>query len=259
MEHRIQKKALKVTVATSMLIAISVILRAFGLMVPLGGAAAMRISLDGVFYKLPGILFGPLYGAIAGGLTDIIAYIVKPSGGYIPLMTFTNILGGFLPAALYLYFKKRDVKILKKIYIFIFGLAIVLGIINLIAVNFFGTSTISMMILKLGKKAQFTEAWLIILGTVGLLPFVFKTIFIKKFTNEESFYEFIKLSISIMIPALIVSTLNTYILKLFIPALSGRAFMLLFIPRIIEQLLIVPIEAYTMFVLIKTYERNFRF
>lgn len=92
MEHRIQKKALKVTVATSMLIAISVILRAFGLMVPLGGAAAMRISLDGVFYKLPGILFGPFYGALSGGLTDIIAYMVNPTGGYIPLMTFTNIL-----------------------------------------------------------------------------------------------------------------------------------------------------------------------
>lgn len=259
MEHKIQKGVLKVTVATSMLIAISVILRSFGLMVPIGGAAAMRISIDGVFYKLPGILFGPLYGAIAGGLTDIIAYIIKPSGGYIPLMTLTNILGGFLPAVLYLSFKKRDVKLLKSIYVIIFTVSLILGIMNLTVLNFFETSPLSIMILKLGKKTQFAEAWLIIIGIIGLLPFAFKILLKNKFSDEDSFYEFIKLSISLMIPALIVCTINTYLLKLFIPVLTGKAFMLLFIPRVIEQMLIIPIEAYIMFILLKTYERNFKF
>ncbi|HBM81036.1 MAG TPA: ECF transporter S component, partial [Clostridiaceae bacterium] len=45
---------------------------------------------------MPAILFGPLYGGIASGILDVLGYMLKPDGAYIPWLTVTAIAGGII-------------------------------------------------------------------------------------------------------------------------------------------------------------------
>lgn len=56
----------------------------FSIMVPIAGAGAMRISFAGIFIKMPAVLFGGAIGGVVSGVVDILAYIIKPMGAYIP-------------------------------------------------------------------------------------------------------------------------------------------------------------------------------
>lgn len=248
----------KTLVATGMLIAMAVIFRALGIMVPVAGSASMRISIDGVFYKLPGLIFGPAYGAIAGGLADVIAYIIHPQGAYIPLMTLTTILNGFLPAVLYNRLKDIPSEKLEKRYIYISSVIGILGILNIVLVSQMPHSYISKSINMLGSKSQLLQLGLLIIAIVGFIPVIINII-IKRANNKSSLYDnFLSIITAIGIPGLIVSTLNTYILKLFIPALSGKAFMLLWAPRIVEQIFVLIIESFILAILLVTYNKHIK-
>lgn len=245
-------------VATGMLIGMAVIFRSLGIMVPVAGAAAMRISIDGVFYKLPGLLFGPAYGAMAAGLADIIAYIVHPMGAYIPLMTLTTILNGFLPAILYKYLKRANSESLEKKYIYVFTTLGILGILNILLVTLMPNAFMTKNIIALGKKSQFAQIGLLIISVIGFIPVLINKVIKHKIGQGHIYDSFLSIVTAIGIPALIVSTVNTYILKLFINGLAGKAFMMIWIPRILEQLLIIPIESYIIAILMFTYGKFVR-
>lgn len=74
----------------------------------LGAAKVISISLAPAIVMFAGMLLGPAYGGIAGALTDLICYIVAPTGSYFPGYTLSMALYGILPA-LVLY-KKEDAK-----------------------------------------------------------------------------------------------------------------------------------------------------
>lgn len=69
----------------------------------------LKISVGFVTIAMIGFLFGPVMGMAAGGLTDIIGYILNPHGAYFPGFTVSAILGG-LVYGLFLY--RREVRIL---------------------------------------------------------------------------------------------------------------------------------------------------
>ncbi len=60
------------------------------------GAGGMQIHFSGIFTFFPAALFGPVYGGIASALSDLIGCIIAPTGAYIPWLTVTAFLGGFL-------------------------------------------------------------------------------------------------------------------------------------------------------------------
>lgn len=64
---------------------------------------------------------------------------------------------------------------------------------------------------------------------------------------------FLKIFISIFMAGLIVTTINTEILKVFMPAWNGRSFIILWIPRAIEEMLICLIQAYVISLLYGVY------
>lgn len=68
----------------------------------------IRISFSGLANRVVECLFGPIIGGIFGAVTDILNYIVKPSGGFFPGFTFNKMLEGFLFGAI-LY--KKPIKI----------------------------------------------------------------------------------------------------------------------------------------------------
>jgi ECF transporter S component (folate family) len=63
---------------------------------PVLGAAGLKIDFSGIFIAFPALMFGPLYGGTVYALADLLGYLIKPSGAYIPLMTLTAFMSGFL-------------------------------------------------------------------------------------------------------------------------------------------------------------------
>ncbi|MBZ9685266.1 folate family ECF transporter S component [Clostridium estertheticum] len=252
------KMSTKTLVSTSVFIAIAVILRSISIMIPIGGAGAMRISIDGIFYILPGIIFGPIYGAFAGGIVDILAYILRPMGPYIPLFTLTTMLSGFIPGLIWKYTKFAGTEKLVKYYIACFTTLGLTGIVNTIVILVFPKSNLGKLIFSLGKKTQFIGIGLEIIALLGFVILFINNV-IKRNNSENKLYDnYIKMILAIGLPAILISSINTYFLILFIPGLSSVGFMVLWIPRITEACLMILIQSYIISILLNVYELVFR-
>lgn len=87
----------------SMLISLSVVLSFFDLNLN----ESLRISFDFIAIALLGMLYGPFAGGICAGLSDIVAYLIKPTGPFFPGFTITSILGGII-YGVFFYKSKPD-------------------------------------------------------------------------------------------------------------------------------------------------------
>ncbi len=87
-----QKNMVRRLTVSAMLLAISVIFGFFK--IPLSQVSEIRLQFLPV--AVEGMLFGPLYGGILGGLSDILCYIVRPTGAFFPGFTLSAILQGVI-------------------------------------------------------------------------------------------------------------------------------------------------------------------
>ena len=95
----------KVLTASAMLLAIAVILGFFK--IPISDVAEIRLQFLPV--ACAGMLFGPAVGGVIGGLTDVLAFLIKPTGPYFPGFTITGIIQGLLYGII-LYKKEPSLK-----------------------------------------------------------------------------------------------------------------------------------------------------
>ncbi|MHC6180253.1 ECF transporter S component [Clostridium sp. JNZ X4-2] len=253
MKNRMNTKFL---VTTAVFIAIALVLRSFSILIAAGGILTMRISFSAIFYVMPGLLFGPLYGGIAGGLVDILGYIMSPMGAYIPLLTITNIIAGFLPAIIWKHIKNTKEHKIVSYYNIFFIVLFLIGFLNFTATKLIPQSYLGKLLISLGTKSQYLGLGFMFIGAIGIIMFIIN-VFIKKgrgkahdFINSSYF----KLVISLGISGILVSTLNTYILLIFTPALMAKGFMFLWIPRIVQTLLMTIISSYIICILLYSYE-----
>lgn len=242
----------KILVLTGLLIAISLVIKYFSTYVYILGIPALRVGFSGPFSNLPGILFGPVIGGITKALVDVLGYLMKPTGGYIPLLTVTAILGGILVPILWKSLKNIDSNKLQKIFLVIFLGIGFLGFTNHIFILFFPETSIAQSILLLGGKNEgIATIGLEATSLIGLILYTVNYYVKKKYKNSFIQDNFLKLIIALGISGIIVTTLNTQILRLFIPALSKKAFMLLWIPRLIEEILMTIFNAYVVSLLLQ--------
>lgn len=95
------------------LLAAAVVLDGFG-SVRIG--EYLKINFAFLPLAMVGILFGPVSGAAAGLLTDLIGYLVNPIGGFIPaLVLITALEGFFYGAVLYRLKAEKSVVVLIRI------------------------------------------------------------------------------------------------------------------------------------------------
>ena len=85
-------KDIKVLTVCAMLLAISAIFGFFK--IPLSDVAEIRLQFLPV--ACAGMLFGAPAGALVGGLSDILCYIVKPTGPFFPGFTISSIIQGMI-------------------------------------------------------------------------------------------------------------------------------------------------------------------
>lgn len=130
-EYERQKGLTRKLTVSAIFLALAIIVKVFAtFMVPLFGANGMKIEFWGIFTTFPAILFGPLYGAVVGGLCDLLGYLVKPDGVYIPWLTLTAALGGAIKGWLWLWVKKCDAVKVKRVLAVIFALVLAFGVLN---------------------------------------------------------------------------------------------------------------------------------
>ena len=86
------KGSLQRLTISAMLLAISVILGLFK--IPLSQVSEIRLQFLPV--AMDGMLFGPLYGGIVGALSDILSYIVRPTGPFFPGFTISAAVQGVI-------------------------------------------------------------------------------------------------------------------------------------------------------------------
>lgn len=244
--------SLNKVIKTALLIAITLILRNFSYMFYFGGGTGMRVGVSMFFSKLPALLFGPLYGGIADGLTDVLAYIIKPEGGYMPLLTITAICGGVMVGFLWKYAKKINDKLFRNIFAGVFSVILVFGIINWILSSVCPDITYSKWLLGFGKKLSFLTIWPTISGALALILFTLDSILREKLSIPN---DFIKLFTVLFTANIIVTTLNTFILMLFIPALSKMGFIAFYIPRFIEECIMTTLQSYVVSYLLKINDK----
>lgn len=69
----------------------------------------LRIGFDFVPKEMTGMLFGPVVGGVVAGVSDVIAYFIRPMGPFFPGMTISAILGGII-YGVFLYKKPLSLK-----------------------------------------------------------------------------------------------------------------------------------------------------
>ncbi|MCK9526540.1 MAG: folate family ECF transporter S component [Limnochordia bacterium] len=90
------------------LTAVSIVLtRIFGIVVPVAGVGALRLSFGEIPVILAGVLFGPVGGGLTGLASDLIGYIINSHGGaFFPGFTLSAALTGVIPG--WILHKRRD-------------------------------------------------------------------------------------------------------------------------------------------------------
>jgi ECF transporter S component (folate family) len=113
-------KKIRTITAVAMFMAVAVVLGSFAIII----GDYIKISFAFIANELTSMLFGPVVGGIMGGLTDVLKYIVKPTGPFFFGFTFNAILGGIIYGSI-LY--KRPVSFIR----ILIAKVIVMVIINL--------------------------------------------------------------------------------------------------------------------------------
>lgn len=244
----------KTMVVCGLFIAAAIILRIFSIMVPIGGAGAMRVSFAGIFIKMPAVLFGATMGGIVSAVVDVMAHIIRPMGPYIPFLTLTSILNGVLTGVIWFKIKNTHIDKIEKYYPITF---IVLGAVAVAThvMVLFSDKAFSFKVMSvLGKKYMFVLTGTEIIALFALIIFIVNIKLKNNDMIKHIYEDYMKMILAIGIPGIVVCTLNTYILLMFIPGLQGKSFMFLWIPRIVEEMLMIVFESYVVSLLLSVYE-----
>ena len=100
-------KKLKTIVITGLLIAIGIVLGQFSIQI----SQSTKIGISFIATQLTAMLFGPVVGAIFGGIMDVLKFLMKPDGGFFFGYTLTAIISGFIYGLFYYKLKiKKPLK-----------------------------------------------------------------------------------------------------------------------------------------------------
>lgn len=92
-------KSTRTITTAGLLLAIQMVLASYGV---IEVTDSLKISLGHLALAPTAILFGPVVASIQGALSDILGFLLKPTGPYFPGFTLTALLGGFF-YGLFLY------------------------------------------------------------------------------------------------------------------------------------------------------------
>ena len=120
-------------------------------------------------------------------------------------------------------------------------------------INFFKDSAYTLMLNSIGEKRYwFFSIGLVIASLFGIIFLVTDYLVSKKDDNPL----FIKLLFVLLVANIIVTTLNTFVLRIYFPALNALSFMVFYIPRLVEEIIATILQAYIMAYLLKLLNKT---
>ena len=245
----------KIMVVSALLLSLNLIIKIFTFTIPLAGIPAIQVGFGGSFLAFIGILFGPIYGGISAALSDIIGFLMNPKGAFLWPLTVVAFLKGFSIAFLWHFIKKINFKLYNFVYLLIFIGILILGLINLIFIYFFETSPYAQFITTSSRITPISIG-LAIAGSVGIFLHSITWFILYRNKKTELFEIYLRLLVCVGIPSVIFTTLNTFIL---IEVFSiSIPFIYFWLPRLIEEILIILFNTYLLIAIISVYEKIFK-
>lgn len=243
-----QKNQTKKLVITSLFIALGLVLSLFRQMVYFGGGGGMRLSVSGYITTLPAFMFGPFWGGMTNGICDILSYLIKPEGGYLFPLTVTAVLGGVMRGFGWKMIK--DKKITYPVFVCVFSAFIIFGAVNMFFIG--GDTSYSHFLQGFNKKIPFLTYAPITFGAVSCVFLA-----VNKMLSKTKFYSdnYLNVLCVLMTVNIIITTLNTFVLMMFVPELSKLAFSYFYIPRLIQEIASTSIQSYVVSYLLKVSKR----
>lgn len=227
----------KLLVSCGLLVGISIILtRIFSYTIPIAGFPVLRIGFGDIPVIISGMIFGPIAGALTGGVSDILGFMINPMGGpYIPGLTISATLRGLLPGLIYWAIKNNKIKINYHIINVIFSILMVAGAVYV----------------PLSQDGGISNIALIIYGLIALAFILLPIILGIIIKSEEGLYSFDKILFVVTVCYYLISLLlNTFWL-----AVAYNKGFLAFLPgRIIAGLVIIPLHSLIIFVLSRWFK-----
>lgn len=246
----------KKLVQTALLVAIAVALRNFSYLVPFGGQGGMRIGVSGFFSKLPALLFGPVYGGLSSGATDLLGYLLKPDGGYLPLLTVTAVLGGVLTGLLWRAVRNTDYRRLRLGVLVLFTCIALLGLGNHLALVLQWGGWYAFL-QSFGKKTLFVAFAPYAAAALGFAALGLDWL-VGRLSKHDMTGTYLKLLVTLGIADISVTTVNTAILMLFTPSIGALGFTAFYLPRLAQEVVMVVLSSYVISLLLELYNRAVR-
>ncbi len=204
----------------------------FSFYIPLFGENGMQVGISGIFSIMPSILFGPVYGALTSGLSDLLGYVIKPTGAYLPLMTIIMAGGGFLRGVLWNILRQRSTKGTRVFVIAASALMLAVGVLD-------------------------SSGGIIVSACLGFI-LAFADFFIaKRFYGDAEKGKTMQLLIAMLVSGLAVTTLNTVVLReTVLESWKALPFAVVWLPRAIEEILGNTVKTYFVALMAGIFEKQ---
>lgn len=213
--------------------------------ITMGGIQFMKLGLTSPFTLAPAILFGPTYGLMMGLLSDLMNIFVPNGGAWIPWLTVTAALRGWLVGLIWIWIKDSDAENIRKWIKGIFYSIGLIGVVNLLITKIGAHTTYGQIIAQLNEREKsipnIVTVGFIILSVV-VLALVYFAVKMEKspgfYQRERSINNLFLLLIAVTLPSVLQTTLNTFILRAMLAQHANIAFAIYYIPRIAKTLII---------------------
>lgn len=232
--------------STALLVAISIVLGRFMIYIPLFGFPALRFSMTHIPIFVAGALFGPLYGAAAGFLSDIINFLLG-AGGEAPYhvgFTINAVLVGLISGAFFLRMKNRKIQQSYFVINSIFSVLVLIG--AALYINFIGVKELDTVQVIFGLETPyFVTAFMIILViALSSINYVIQ----KKFADKDSIYAIDKI---IFVNIVIYAIVQLVLTPIWLKDMYGIPITASVTARIFKCLIDVPLQVGLIYIILK--------
>jgi len=242
----------------SLLITLSVVIRNFSYMFYIGGVGAIRVSFSGVFTRMAAIIFGPFYGGLASGIQDILGYLIKPEGPFIPWLTVSAVASGALAGFLWRITENADHYRWGRYFLLFFACIGLIGGTNQLVISLWPYSAWAMSLEAMGNSKKLVSEGLILFAAIGMGLYLLDVL-LRRISEKWRIKDyFFRVLFAAGLSGLFLTTVNTWIIRLTFPELAEINFLVFWIPRVIKEALVVVIQSYVISFLLAVYNRYFR-
>lgn len=168
-----KSKSTKLIAVAGLLIALGTVLSFFKL--PISNIAEVRFT--SFVFAVAGYIIGPVWGGVVGAATDILGWLVKPTGAFFPGFTISNVV----TAVIYgLFFYKKKVSLWRVILAEVINMVLVYILMNSLWFNIlYGKGFIALMGARVVK--QLVSAPIYAAATYFILKMLEKTPVVRTF------------------------------------------------------------------------------